>query len=289
MKLAYVDSIADLQGADHPTPVALFDAIRSRLPGLPFRPDAVVFTSVTLYSEFMYLYGHAIAHELGLRPDGDIFHLTGGCFVGLQGLQIAESMARARSEYRHILVVAIDFLTALVGSETIRQRASAVRWGNGAALVLLSREADGPELVDFQSQTDHAWYDDFSIGFSNVTCAQQLNFKLDSRQYADFGKEDLEKAVALSEGLLRRQGVGALQGLVALNRGGQFSHRLGERLGLRPEQVFESFSSRGHLGSADIFMNLSDLMHGRPAPGHYLIYSCGYGYTRIAGIFRISQ
>lgn len=287
MKISYIETIQRSLDEQPAAPMELLAEVKAKLRALPKRPDAIIFASVTTFSSFMYLYGHDIANFLKLPAEAEIIHLTGGCFVGLQALQTAKRLLQTSETVNEVLIVTLDSMKELITDETIQARASAVKWGDGAAITLLSRQHGFATIGDFKSQTDHRFYDDFRIAHSDFG-KQCLKFKLGADEYSKgFAEEDLKMATELIQNLIAKNGIKNLKGLIPLNRSRKFSLTLGENLGLKSNQIHESFASRGHLGCADIYMNIKDTVEQYSESGTYVIYSCGYGYTRIAGLIEI--
>ena len=113
---------------------------------------AIIVAYASLSGDVYGSIGSRLQHELGLKASTITMQMTGGCYVSLQAIDFANSLMNGNKNLDATLVVGVDHFSKFVSEKTKMERPSSLMWGDGAATVLIEKDASsGIELKNFSS------------------------------------------------------------------------------------------------------------------------------------------
>lgn len=213
------------------------------------------------------------------------FDLNGGCSGFLFALAVAEQYIRTGT-HRHVLVVGADKMSSIVDYE---DRNTCVLFGDGAGAVVVSAGTDDDHgILEVDLHLDGEGIDLLHIkaGGSLMPASHET---VDNRWHYVYqdGQPVFKKAIKgmvdVSKKLLDRRGLAPveLKYLIPHQANARIIRAVGEKLGLRPDQVVINIDKYGNTTAATIPIALSELRGtGCISRGDWVMFTTfGAGFT----------
>ncbi len=219
-----------------------------------------------------------LAERLGLRPEVVRLPVFGfGCAGGVLGLSRAAALARAQPGSRVLLVVVeLCGLTFRSNDQSNGNIVATALFGDGAAAVLLSGEADGPRLG---AAGEHRWPGSLDV----------MGWRIEDDGFGVLFSRDIPSLVRrrlrpVVDAFLDRAGLDLERvALPVCHPGGaKVVAALEEAFGLRPgalaleREVLRGF---GNMSAATVLFVLERALARPPRRGRWLVSGLGPGFT----------
>lgn len=216
-----------------------------------------------------------VADELGIER-AHCFEVTNGCNGGATALQIAaDKIALGRTGY--VLVLMGDRLSDMVDRADPESK-PLFNFGDAAAAILVGRTESGFRLVHTAMRTDPTWCDYYSGEYDEYRAVVRRRGR----------RKGLGDAYAQNFAALVDETLGAVGSSVddvaffLMNHSDRNVHnRVLETIGIPAERSVFNYHRLGHMGGADTFIALGDLVaDGKLTPGDLvLLATSGRGFS----------
>jgi 3-oxoacyl-[acyl-carrier-protein] synthase III len=227
--------------------------------------DLLIFAGVTRDFPPPWVAAFGVLHELGANQAAG-FDLNNRCTGIGDALWVATALLRSGA-YRTIAVCAADRFDYLIGPPRKVQQLSDTTYAAGASAAILSRDAEN-EIVAFSSKTN----DDLSIhaqgcATAGGTRAPLTPFAVEQGRHRWHSNMNLAQMARLMKYLeaadrynitrvSRSAGFDAIDFLTATPLDAKAQLAFFEKIGIGPEKTLLTVPQLGHMGGADLLVNL---------------------------------
>ncbi len=206
------------------------------------------------------------------------------CIGSIQSIDIARSKILLNS-VKNVLIVLASKSSATLNDASLNANPSCVYFGDGAASAILTSDPLNRRLIIFGSSKVITHGEFWSASYysikkqtynsSNLSLCFNKNVLNDKFKELD---DTITKNILIE--IAEKIGVPLkdIDGLVALNRSKKYKEALSEITGLPRKYIFTSQQEYGHLGPADLLVNLELFLEEKKKFRNAILLATSFGY-----------